>query len=376
MKQEEKKMKNLKPFKIIGPGDVIKDEMEFYGWSQKDLAEILDISEKHLSQILSSTVSITSNMARSLSSTFKQSPEFWINLDAQYRRTLEPDNQFDETAIRAEIFRHMPVRDMQKKGWLTKNKGELFHAVKNFWNITEFDFTFLEERVNACFRKSEAFSSKFNAFFAQTWLRKVEIEAEKLKDVPSYSKAKLEKLSNKMARYSILENGIEEFIEELKNTGVIFLLIPHLEKTFTDGASFWLKNNPVIALTGRYKRNDNFWFTLAHEIGHVLLHEKLLKSSPFIDSIDNPDLLSRNAEEEMANNFAATVLKHKKIYTYFNGLGRISGLRVKQCAQELEVHSGVIVGFLQHEKKLSYRNLNDHKLCIEGALSNFQLTYK
>ena len=76
-------MNNLKPFKPIGPGDVIKDEMEFYGWSQKDLAEILNISEKHLSQILSNSVPISSNMARLLSSTFKQSTEFWINLDAQ-----------------------------------------------------------------------------------------------------------------------------------------------------------------------------------------------------------------------------------------------------------------------------------------------------
>lgn len=79
----------LKPFKTISPGDVIKDEMEFYGWSQKDLAEILDISEKHLSQIISNSVPITINMARLLSSTFKQSPEFWINLDAQYQKALK-----------------------------------------------------------------------------------------------------------------------------------------------------------------------------------------------------------------------------------------------------------------------------------------------
>ncbi|NCB47578.1 helix-turn-helix domain-containing protein, partial [bacterium] len=151
-------MTNLKPFKTIGPGDVIKDEMEFYGWSQKDLAEILDISEKHLSQLLSNTAPITMNMARLLSSTFQQSPEFWINLDAQFRKTFEPDNQFDETAARAEIFKRMPVRDMQKKGWLPKKKEELFEAVKKFWTIKDLDFNFLEVRVNACFRKSEAFS--------------------------------------------------------------------------------------------------------------------------------------------------------------------------------------------------------------------------
>jgi len=367
--KREKKMTNLKPFKTIGPGDVIKDEMEFYGWSQKDLAEILDISEKHLSQLLSNTAPITINMARLLSSTFQQSPEFWINLDAQYRRTFEPDNQFDETATRAEIFKRMPIRDMQKKGWLPKDREELFEAVKKFWDKKDLNLTFLEDRVNACFKKSEAFSSRFNAFFAQTWLRKVQIEAEKQKNVPEYSKARLQRLANEIAHYSTLENGIQDFIRELKAAGVIFLIIPNLEKTYTDGAACWVKKNPVIALTGRYKRNDNFWFTLAHEIGHVLLHLKASKSPPaFIDSVDNADLLDRPAEENEANDFAARVLKHEEIHHYFKGLARISGLRVEECAQNLEIHPGIIVGFLQHEKMLSYRNLNNFRLCIESIL--------
>ncbi len=362
-------MTNLKPFKTIGPGDVIKDEMEFYGWSQKDLAEILDISEKHLSQLLSNTAPITMNMARLLSSTFQQSPEFWINLDAQYRQTFEPDNQFDETAARAEIFKRMPARDMQKKGWLPKKKEELFEAVKKFWTIKDLDFKFLEERVSACFRKSEAFSSRFNAFFAQTWLRKVELEAEKQRDIPEYSKARLQKLANEIARYSTFETGIQDFIKELKKTGVIFLIIPNLEKTYTDGAAYWVKKNPVIALTGRYKRNDNFWFTLAHEIGHVLLHSDKIKSPVFIDSMDNADLLDSSSEETRANDFAAEALKHEEIHHYFKGLARISGLRIEECADKLGIHPGIIVGYLQHEKMLSYRNLNDFKLCIESILS-------
>ncbi|MGM0601241.1 MAG: helix-turn-helix transcriptional regulator [Candidatus Rifleibacteriota bacterium] len=56
-------MTKLRPFKSIGPGDVIKDEMEFYGWSQKDLAGILDISEKHVSQLLDNKISISTNLA-------------------------------------------------------------------------------------------------------------------------------------------------------------------------------------------------------------------------------------------------------------------------------------------------------------------------
>jgi HTH-type transcriptional regulator/antitoxin HigA len=367
--KQEKKMTNLKPFKIVGPGDVIKDEMEYYGWSQKDLAEILDISEKHLSQILTNNAPITVNMARLLSSTFQQSPEFWINLDAEYRKSSESTNQFDETALRAEIFRHMPVRDLQKKGWLPKKKEELFEAVKKFWEKEDLNFEFLEDRVSACFRKSEAFSTKFNDCYAQNWLRKVEIEAKKLKNVPAYSKEKLEKLASEIASYSIIENGIQNFISKLKKTGVIFLIVPNLEKTYTDGAAYWVNKNPVIALTGRYKRNDNFWFTLAHEIGHVLLHSDQIKNPVFIDSLDNTDLLDKPLEEKAANDFAGEILKYEEIRHFFKGIARISGLRVEECARELKVHPGIIVGFLQHEKMLSYRNLNDFKLKIEHILN-------
>jgi HTH-type transcriptional regulator/antitoxin HigA len=368
-------MTKLRPFKTIGPGDVIKDEMEFYGWSQKDLAEILDISEKHVSQLLNNKISISTNLALLLSATFEQSHEFWINLDANYKKQQEMSEQCHETELRAKIFQYMPVRDMQKKGWLPKKKDQLLKTVKKFWGIDELDFSFLEKRVNkACFKKSEAFSSKFNAYFAQTWLRKVKLEASKVTDIPKYSKTRLLKLSEQIPYFSTLENGIKEFVRELKSVGVNFLIISHLEKTYTDGAAYWVNENPVIALTGRYKRNDNFWFTLAHEIGHLIHHSQRIKSSGFIDSMDNTDLLDRPQEEKEANEFAGMKLLYPQIHHHFKGLARISRLRVEECSQKLGIHTGIIVGYLQRNEMLSYRNLNHLKKNIEDILKELQNT--
>lgn len=368
-------MTQLKPFVNIGPGDVIKDEMEFYGWSQKDLAEILDVSEKHISQLLTNKVPITANMARLLSSVFKQSPEFWISLDVKYRTSAEGDSQCLDAKKRAQIFSVMPVRDMQKKGWLPKNKDKLVEAVKKFWNIAELNFSMLDKWLaDACYKKSEAFSSKFNAYFARTWVQKVILEAEKNTAVPTYSKEKLERLAENLHTYTATGKiGIEQFIGELKKCGVIFLVVHHLEKTYTDGAACWVNDRPVVALTARFSRVDNFWFTVAHEIGHVLLHSDRLVDNIFVDSTDNEDLLERQGEDE-ANNFAGHVLKYSQICQRFKGLDRISELRIKECASQENLHPGIIVGYLQYEKMLSYRNLNHLKVCVKDTLEKFSIS--
>ncbi len=72
--------------------------------------------------------------------------------------------------------------------------------------------------------------------------------------------------------YSTLDNGINQFLDKLNDIGVKFFILSHLQKTYLDGAAFISSNNPVIVYTGRYKRIDNFWFTVAHEITHVLNH--------------------------------------------------------------------------------------------------------
>lgn len=78
-------MVRYKPYIKLGLGDSIKEELEFYGWKQKDLAKILGCSEKHISQLINNNVPITFEMACQLSQVFKQSPQFWINLDKQFR---------------------------------------------------------------------------------------------------------------------------------------------------------------------------------------------------------------------------------------------------------------------------------------------------
>jgi len=356
------------PFVNLGPGDNIKEDMEFYGWNQKDLAEILDISEKHLSQLINNKIGMTAEMAQLLSSVFKQSPEYWLQLDAHYRLRKEKDRPNPKPAERAQMFQYMPIRDMQKRGWLTEDSEKLCGEVKKFWDISAIDFAFFQEQTQAaCFRRSPAYTL-FNSNFALTWLQKVKNEARKKPVGLPYNRTALEVLALKIPEFTTKENGIKEFFQGLKKSGVLFLFIPHLEKTYTDGAALWIGDNPVIVYTGRLDRNDNFWFTITHEIGHVLLHEeKLKRHEPFLDALDkNGGELK--PEDQQADDFARERLRIPEILRAFAGKMRISKRQLQNFAEIFNVHPGIIVGCLQHDKIISFSFFNQFKEPIKDTL--------
>ena len=348
-----------KPKIILGPGDTLREELEYYGWTQTDLAEILNMSKKHISNILNNKVPITFNLAKLLSEVFKQSPEFWINLDTNYRLQMQEDASESLTSARAIIFRYMPVNLMRKLKWLTSEANDtsgLIEEVKKFWAIDSLDFGFLDNEVAACFRKSKAYKN-FNRYHAMTWLRKAIIEAQ-ITNAKKYDKAKLLELSAKISNYSIMEDGIRKFIKELSECGVIFLLLPHLEKTYIDGASFMSEKNPVLVYTARLNRDDNFWWTITHEIGHILMHLDA-KNNYFIDSMDSDCFVTE--QEQEANDFANCKLKSEEIIKEANMMTSKTKKTITHLSEKLGISAAYIVGCLQFHGIVPYTRLNNIK---------------
>ena len=137
-----------------------------------------------------------------------------------------------------------------------------------------------------------------------------------------------------------------------------------------DGAAFYSGTNPVIVYTGRYKRIDNFWFTIAHEIAHILNH--LDEETPFVlDNLKNGDI---NAMESEANELAAEKLKHSQILKYLQPyIGYLTTSKLEECAAEYKVHPSIIVGKLAHDKNISYSN---QSLYNENVLQYIQKQFQ
>lgn len=357
----------LRPARKFGPGYFIKEQMEYRNWTQEDLSEVIGMTIKHVNKILQDKQPITLDTAKILSEVFETTPQYWLNLDANYRLWLtnERTDKEIEADLKGLIYERMPVKDMLLKGWLKSfsSAKDLKRQVLQFWDWEKLDFTIIDKNyLPYLTRKSEAYN-QFNASYAITWYRKATIEAGKIK-VSAYDKKKLEKLYENMYSYTIMDNGVNIFIKELAKAGVVFFVLPHLQKTYLDGAAFFLDKNPVIVYTGRYKRIDNFWFTVAHEIAHVLLH--LNKDLTFVlDNLRDGEL---NTLENEANELASNKLRHEEILRYLNPyLGYLTTTKVEECAATYNIHPAIIIGKLAHNKSISYANqslYNDNVLQI------------
>ena len=347
------------PFLNIGPGEFIKEELETRNWKQEDLAEILGMSLKSVNKIIMNKQALTTGTAKLLSRVFGQSPQYWMNLDTNYRLRLQKeDSKERDVEIKASVFNYMPFKEMSEKGWITESRRakELENEVKQFWNIPDLDFSFMEKRTALNFRKSRAYD-QFNKYYALTWFHMAQ-QCAKTYSAETYRKVGLQNIAGRFSDYTVEEKGIQRLLGDLNSAGVKFFVLSHLQKTYIDGASFLDKSNPVIVFTGRHNRNDNFWFTMAHEIGHVLLHLKK-KGDFFIDNLDEIDIEDK---EQAADKLAEKMIRVQEILKFFKPFKKyISKERVLSCARDLNLGPEIVVGVLQHHKILSPRNLNNFK---------------
>jgi len=348
-------IKYLKAAKKFGPGYFIREQMEIRGWVQEELADILGISVKHLSSILLDKQPISIENARKLAIAFNTSAQYWLNLDNDYRLWMEEETQVPISVVedKVSLYSRMPIRDMMKKGWLsnTKELEVLIKEVKNFCGIRDLEFSFIDNEWLPLWKKSQIYN-QFSVSYAATWYQMARNYSQSF-STPPYRKETLERLFTHITDYTTRSSGIEQFIHELNNCGVKFFVLPHLEKTYLDGAAFLMKDTPIVVYTARYKRIDNFWFTVAHEIAHILRH--LNEDTPFV--LDNFREVNNDKLEDEANKIAARQLKHNEILAFLeSSTNYLSVSRVKECSKVLNVHPSIIIGALAFNKKLSYRN--------------------
>lgn len=362
---------NIRPAQVFPPGYFIKDQLEQRQWSQNELAEVLSITPRHLSQVMNGESPLNYDLAIQLGQVFDTSPQLWSNLYLSYALWNEhAEEEVSETEVKAGIYERMPIRDMVKKGWLKepKNLRDLEQQVAKFWGKDDADLSFIDTDYSPCLNRSTASkANQYNTSYALTWYRKASLCAEKY-EVPTYNKKKLESLSDNLYSYTAKTDSIKTFLSKLNECGVKFLVLPHLEKTYLDGAAFKQDSNPVVVYTARYKRIDSFWFTLAHEIAHVLLH--LDKQRPII--LDNLDEGSANEMEQEANDLAGKKLRHPEIAKHFRNAGLAHPKRIEACAQVFGIHPSIVAGKLAHDELAGYRVVQRYS---EDVLTHIPKSY-
>jgi HTH-type transcriptional regulator/antitoxin HigA len=346
----------IRPFRSVLPGEILRDELEARGWTQGDFADITGKPIQAINEIIIGKKAITPETAVLFSDALGTSAEFWLNLESAYRldRVRQRSSVESSVSRKARIYSLAPVKELMKRGWIkaTDKIDELEKEVLKFLRLPDLEHL---PAVAAHFRTSNAGLIDSPSLIA--WVRKVEMEAQKM-SCPPFDRSKFKKALPGLRALSAMENGPDVAMRSLRKLGIRVVLVSHLPQTRVDGAAYWLdSSSPVIAISLRLDRIDNFWFTLMHEIGHLL--ESPSSRKGYIDS--NIEKEPEKEEEKKANAFARDQLIPQNVWKDFvtNNSPYFSRLKVFVFARSIEVHPAVVVGRLQYEGVIPYTHFRN-----------------
>lgn len=360
--------------KFQSPGQALKYFLHQNEWTQDDLAHILTISLKHTNEIIKDKKSISIDTAILLEKVFELSAYDWIMLDTSFQLSKKKEQDKEQLVERqVEVYNYLPINELLKKGWLKpySNINDLNKQLRSFWGLPKdkpLDFSSLKlTNINIEYRKSEAYKENSNEINAKAWYQMALNHSNMLK-VDSYDKEGLKGLMFKLHAYTVMQDGISKFLNDLGKVGVKFVFLSHLSKTYLDGAAFLSKTNPVVTLTGRYDRVDNFWFTLAHEISHVILHLPKDTKRDLVFMDDTNSGLNSKKEHE-ANRMAEKVLLQNRILEFFEEyIGYITEEKVGEFSSIYKIHPSIVVGILAFNQKVSYSTLHRFKESVRDKI--------
>ena len=258
-------MANRTPAEVFPPGDFIAEELESRGWSQIELADILGRPARLVSELIAGKRAITPETARGLGAAFGTGPEFWMNLERDYQLSRAAH---DDMAVerRARLYSKAPVKEMVKRGWIlhSDNIDVLEKRVKDFLEIEDID----DEPTLPHAARKQDYSICSPAQWA--WLFRVKQIARHVA-VLDYSSAALRSVLARLEQLLVAPEEVRHVPRLLAECGVRLVLVERLPNGNIDGVCCWLDDkSPVIGMSLRRDKIDNFWFVLRHEIEHVL----------------------------------------------------------------------------------------------------------
>lgn len=209
--------------------------------------------------------------------------------------------------------------------------------------------------------------SNVDKFHLDAWSNKVVNEALSVihtQNVEKYEKSKVNKdVFSELFKLSSRTDGVHKVLESLKELGIVVIIEPQLPNTKLDGATFFVSNTPIIGLTLRIDRLDNFWFTLSHELSHILLHVDTEDSAYFDNLFNNVEELSEI--EDAADKLAGDMLIPLKEWQASPLKYASTPTLVRMFAEKIGVHETVVAGRIRHESKdwVSLSDVvHDHKV--------------
>ena len=326
------------PPKFNDTVEAIKFYMGEYGLTQRDLIPMIGNRSK-VSEVLSGARTLTMPMARALHQHLGIPAEDLLKEPVVHAR--EAESEID--------WRRFPLSQMAARGWIEKRDNLREHAEELVTGLM--GKAGHSGIATAFYRKNDQnrANAKTNPYALSAWCWQVLAQASQKNLGAEYrycgNKADL---LNQVAKFSPATDGPRRAVTFLAEQGIAVELLRHLPGTHLDGAAMKSADGrPVIGLTLRYDRTDNFWHVLLHELAHTTLH--LAESSQSF--IDDLKLASTNEQELEADELASESLIPQEAWESSEISQNPSPTAVMALAQQVGIHPAIIAGRARYERQ-------------------------
>lgn len=338
------------PMGLPSPVAALEFRMEQAGLSPRDLIPFIGTRAK-VSEVLSGKRPLTMRMARALHE------HLGVPAESLLQAPVEP-----ATSLKKPDWRKFPVAEMVKLHWLPKAaKSSAARAIKHLMELIR-RAGGPEVAAAALYRKSDYSRAnvKTDPYALQAWCWRVLALANERRPKKAYAAGTVTAdFLHDVARLSWAADGPRLAQEFLAKHGIPLIIVPHLKRTYLDGAALKLGDGtPVVALTLRFDRLDNFWFCLLHELAHVGRHLESGADNAFVDdlSLRRVDRGQGDVKETEADEWAEEALIPRQLWESSRLRERPTPIAVVQFANALQIHPAIVAGRVRFERQ-NYRML-------------------
>ena len=312
-----------------------------------------------VSRLIHGIEPLTTDWAECLAGMLGASPGFWLRREETYRADMRRlCKSTDDDACK--WLSALPIKDLVRFGWIKQGSSTSETALNAcaFFGVTSsstFERKYKKLFEASAYRTSRAYATRPTAVAA--WLRQGEIEAS----VVDCEKWDQHRLANSLdsIRELTLEADPSKFLPDLRrilaSCGVAMVVARTPEGCRASGATRFLKaDQALMQLSFRYLADDQFWFTVFHEIGHLLMHAH---DQLFLEGLEERN----NMAEQEADDFAVATLFAKVGRDALDNV-KPSLLAIKRLARRAGLADGIVVGQLQRRNQVPYRHFNTLKV--------------
>lgn len=359
------------PAEVFPPGEFLKEELEARGWTQVELSEILDRPPRLVSEIVSGKRAITPETAKGLAAAFEgTSPHYWMNLETSYQLS-KAELETSVVSLRAKLYGNFPVKEMIRRGWIepSDNLDVLVDRFLQYFEIRSLDET-PEFKHAAKKTRYDTPDSRLQL----AWLIRAKQVAKTVR-VGKFSEDALEAAIAELRGCLSDVRSIAKVPSILAKAGVCFVVVEFLPSAKLDGACFWLDGvAPVVALSVRLDRVDNFWHTLFHELDHIAHGDA--KDSVIIEDFEELKGKKMPANERRANEAAAEYcVPQQSLDAWLASSDRnFSRHKIVAFARQVNVHPGLVVGQLQRREIIPWSFHRELLEKVRGFVAQLDVT--